>query len=399
MRRPGTHENQSSPTPSSRSRPCSHAPHASSPTALPERRARAAPCRDHGCVRRRAAAVRHERVCLREARHRPFAEEVDERLAEAEHGHAGKYRGDVRPCPPRLRAGRRPLAAAVACTAFALWNPPLRDLAAHTFRADFFDRARLRDLEQQLVRRPLPALLQRAVPAARRAAVADLGGRRGGRHERVAVRSHRPRALGRRGRMGGTVVRRSWAPSRCWRTDGSCSRSAWRSASARCARLQPERRTAAVLLGVGAALASPVAAAFLALVCAVGALYSPRRDALLLTVGAALIPLSVLGLLFPESGEFPFWFSAWWPLALFCVLALVATRGDAANRDVRAVLGRVPGAGDALRAAAQPAGRQHDAARLAVRRARAAGRAAGAAARCASRRSPLRRWPSGSPGR
>ena len=38
--------------------------------------------------------------------------------------------------PPRWAA---PLAAAVACSAFALWNPPLRDLAAHTFRADFFE--------------------------------------------------------------------------------------------------------------------------------------------------------------------------------------------------------------------------------------------------------------------
>ena len=38
--------------------------------------------------------------------------------------------------PPRWAA---PLAAAVACSAFALWNPPLRDLAAHTFRAEFFE--------------------------------------------------------------------------------------------------------------------------------------------------------------------------------------------------------------------------------------------------------------------
>jgi hypothetical protein len=68
----------------------------------------------------------------------------------------------------------------------------------------------------------------------------------------------------------------------------------------------------------------------------VGALYSARRAALLWTVGAALVPLAVLGLLFPESGQFPFWFSAWWPLALFCTLALVATRGDEDDRDVRA---------------------------------------------------------------
>jgi hypothetical protein len=56
-----------------------------------------------------------------------------------------------------------------------------------------------------------------------------------------------------------------------------------------------------------------------------------------LTLGAAL-PLAVLGLLFPEGGEFPFWFSAYWPLALFCVLALLALRGLDRDRDVQAVL-------------------------------------------------------------
>jgi hypothetical protein len=58
---------------------------------------------------------------------------------------------------------------------------------------------------------------------------------------------------------------------------------------------------------------------------------------LLVTGAAALVPLAALGLLFPESGAFPFWFSAWWPLALFCALALAATRGIDRDRDVRAV--------------------------------------------------------------
>jgi hypothetical protein len=52
---------------------------------------------------------------------------------------------------------------------------------------------------------------------------------------------------------------------------------------------------------------------------------------------AALATLAVLGLAFPEGGEFPFWFSAWWPLALFCGLALLAVR-DTGEREVRAVL-------------------------------------------------------------
>ena len=53
---------------------------------------------------------------------------------------------------------------------------------------------------------------------------------------------------------------------------------------------------------------------------------------------AALVPLALLGLLFPESGAFPFWFSAWWPLALFCTLALLATRGIERDRDVRTAI-------------------------------------------------------------
>jgi hypothetical protein len=82
-----------------------------------------------------------------------------------------------------------------------------------------------------------------------------------------------------------------------------------------------------------------VAAAFLALVAVACAWTTRQRAALLLALAAAaLVPLAVLGRLFPEAGEFPFWFSAWWPLALFCVLALLALRGLDTDRDVRAVL-------------------------------------------------------------
>jgi hypothetical protein len=70
----------------------------------------------------------------------------------------------------------------------------------------------------------------------------------------------------------------------------------------------------------------------------VGTLYAGPRTRLLVTAAAALVPLAALGLLFPEGGAFPFWFSAWWPLALFCALALAATRGSARDRDVRAVV-------------------------------------------------------------
>ena len=236
--------------------------------------------------------------------------------------------------PPRWAA---PLAAAVACTAFALWNPPLRDLAAHTFRADFFDAHGFAFqnntwygghylLSYSVLFPPLAALLS-PIWAAAVAAVTSAS---------VFDRMARER-WGDAGAWAGlwfgllgavTLLANGWLVFALGVAFGLGALRA----------LQRGRRAAAIVLAVAAALASPVAAAFLALVCAVGALYSARRADLLIAVAAALVPLAVLGLLFPESGEFPFWFSAWWPLALFCGLALAATRGDTADRDVRAVL-------------------------------------------------------------
>jgi hypothetical protein len=53
---------------------------------------------------------------------------------------------------------------------------------------------------------------------------------------------------------------------------------------------------------------------------------------------AALAPLALLALAFPEGGRFPFWFSAYWPLALTCILGLYAIRGIERERELRAVL-------------------------------------------------------------
>ena len=241
---------------------------------------------------------------------------------------------DMPVAPPRWAP---PLAAAVACTAFALWNPPLRDLAAHTFRADFFDAHGFAFqnnswygghylLSYSVLFPPLAALLS-PIWAAAVAAVTSAW---------VFDRIARER-WGDAGAWAGlwfgllgavVLLANGWLVFALGVAFGLGALRA----------LQRGRRAAAIVLAVGAALASPVAAAFLALVCAVGALYSARRADLLIAVAAALVPLAVLGLLFPESGEFPFWFSAWWPLALFCGLALAATRGDTADRDVRAVL-------------------------------------------------------------
>jgi len=92
------------------------------------------------------------------------------------------------------------------------------------------------------------------------------------------------------------------------------------------ARASPEKRSRRVLalgLAMLCALASPVAGAFLALAALAWALAGgPRRFPLLLTV-AALAPIAVLGLAFPEGGTQPFSPSAFYP-ALLGVLVLVA---------------------------------------------------------------------------
>ena len=171
----------------------------------------------------------------------PLAEEVDDRLAEAEHGHARKITPSRSRCRVSGDAGLSsalgaPLARPSPARAFAALEPAAaRPRRAHLPRR-VLRAARLRDLEQHLVRRPLPALLQRAVPAARRAAVAGLGRGRGGGRERVAVRRPRARALGRARRAGPACGSPRSARSRCSRTAGWCSRSASRSRSARCAR-------------------------------------------------------------------------------------------------------------------------------------------------------------------
>ena len=275
--------------------------------------------------------------------------------------------------PPRWAA---PLAAAVACTAFSLWDPPLRDLAAHTFRADYFEQFGFAIwnnswygghymLSYSVLFPPLAALLSpvwaAAVPAVVSASLFD----------RI-VRERWGETAGWAGLWFGALgavalLANGWL---VFALGLAFALGALRA-------LQHGRAALAAVCAVAAALASPVAAAFLALVCVIGALYATPRGPLLVTVAAALVPLALLGLAFPESGAFPFWFSAWWPLALFCVLALAATaRHRARSRGARGDR-RLPGARDALRPFAESARREHDPPRLAVRRAGAPRRAAG----------------------
>jgi hypothetical protein len=229
------------------------------------------------------------------------------------------------------------LAAAVATSAFALWNPPLRDLAAHTFRADYFEHYGFAIwngswygghymLSYSVLFPPLSALLS-PVWAGALAATACAWLFDG------LVRARWGEQAGWAGLWFGALgavalLANGWL---VFALGAAFALAALRA-------LQRGRPVIACACASGAALASPVAAAFLALVCVVGALYAANRGRLLATAAAALVPLALLGLLFPEGGRFPFWFSAWWPLALFCVLALVATRGLERDRDARAVL-------------------------------------------------------------
>lgn len=78
----------------------------------------------------------------------------------------------------------------------------------------------------------------------------------------------------------------------------------------------------ALVLAVVTALASPVAALFLALAGTAYAL-GERQARGLAVAGAAMAPVAVLAVAFPEGGVEPFVFSAFWPVLAFAAAALV----------------------------------------------------------------------------
>jgi hypothetical protein len=100
--------------------------------------------------------------------------------------------------------------------------------------------------------------------------------------------------------------------------------------------LDRRRTTLAATLAVLAALSSPVAALFLTVFAtgaAIGALHSARRlrpaiPGALVTL-AALVPVGLLAMAFPEGGREPFAFSALWPIPVLGIGALVALPRDA----------------------------------------------------------------------
>ncbi len=89
---------------------------------------------------------------------------------------------------------------------------------------------------------------------------------------------------------------------------------------------RPHPRVALVLCPL-CSLASPVAGAFLALALLAWAIEGSRRRLALWMALAALVPIGLLALLFPEGGTQPFVLSAFWaPLGAVVLLALMAGR-------------------------------------------------------------------------
>jgi hypothetical protein len=114
-------------------------------------------------------------------------------------------------------------------------------------------------------------------------------------------------------------------------------------AALRC--LQVRRDKLAFAAAAACALSSPVAAAFLAGIVLVGVL-ERGRPVNRVAVGAAAIALGLVllpNLAFPESGQFPFAFSSYVAIPLFCGGGLFVTRGlGAEERQLRwALIGYV----------------------------------------------------------
>jgi hypothetical protein len=220
-----------------------------------------------------------------------------------------------------------------------LWSPPVGDLAAQVFRTELFQRAGLAiwngswygghyTLTYSFLFPPLAALLGPKV-------VGMLA---------VVSSSY----------LFDRLVRDRWGVEARWATlwfgagvvtllaDGQLTFAlgvAFGLATLRC--LQLGRGSPALLAAAACPLASPVAGAFLAGVLVAGAV-EPGRRASRLALGAGTISLGLVlapNLAFPEAGHFPFVFSSYVAIPLWCAGALVLTQGvRTEERQLRRVL-------------------------------------------------------------
>jgi hypothetical protein len=97
----------------------------------------------------------------------------------------------------------------------------------------------------------------------------------------------------------------------------------------------------AAFAGLATALASPVAAVFLAGVLAAALIAERERPSRVpfIVAAATLAPIVLLNIVFADAGREPFAFSAWLALPLWCGGALYVTRGLNGERALRAVIG------------------------------------------------------------
>src|SRR4051794_27016021 len=211
-----------------------------------------------------------------------------------------------------------------------IWSPPVGDLAAQVFRTELFQRAGLAiwngswygghyTLTYSLLFPPLAALLGPQLVGM------------------VAVIAS--------SYLFDRLVRDRWGVEARWATlwfgagvvtllaDGQLTFAlgvAFGLATLRC--LQLGRGSLALLAAAACPLASPVAGAFLAGVLVVGALEPGRRPSRITRVALAAGSLSLAlvlapNLAFPEAGHFPFVFSSYVAIPLWCAGALVLTHG------------------------------------------------------------------------
>lgn len=211
--------------------------------------------------------------------------------------------------------------------AMLIWSPPVGDLAAQVFRTELFQRAGLAiwngswygghyTLTYSLLFPPLAALLGPQVVGM------------------LAVISS--------SYLFDRLVRDRWGVEARWATlwfaagvvtllaDGQLTFAlgvAFGLAALRC--LQTGRGALALLATAACPLASPVAGAFLAGVLLVGAI-QPGLRASRLALGAGGLSLALVlapNLAFPEAGQFPFVFSSYMAIPLWCAGALILTDG------------------------------------------------------------------------
>jgi hypothetical protein len=219
-----------------------------------------------------------------------------------------------------------------------IWSPPVGDLAAQVFRTELFHQAGMAiwngswygghyTLTYSVLFPPLAALL---------------GPQLVGTFAVVASAY-----------LFDRLVRERWGAEARWATlwfaagvvtllaDGQLTFAlgvAFGLAALRC--LQRDRAALAALTAAACALASPVAAVFLAGVVLAAALEWGRRidRAALIVAGLALFLTLAPNLAFPEPGQFPFVFSSFVAIPLWCAGALIVTRGLTEERQLRRVV-------------------------------------------------------------